>query len=74
MEKCHYGKMSLWKNVTMENDMSMYHYGKCHYGKRRGAVIQFLTVLFIYKSKNLPIKLNGHVTQLSSSRGKDEKV
>ena len=32
-----YGKMSLWKMVTMENDISMYHYGKCHYGKRRGA-------------------------------------
>ena len=28
----YYGKMSLWKMVTMENDMSMYHYGKCHYG------------------------------------------
>ena len=29
----YYGKMSLWKMVTMENDMYMYHYGKCHYGK-----------------------------------------
>ena len=45
----YYGKMSLWKMVTMENDMPMYHYGKCHYGKRRGASI----VIEFYKSRTI---------------------